>query len=58
MTELTKMVGEKRIELVKLTSRMYAGREKNLKKGKMIKRDIAQIKTVMGMNKKGEVTSK
>ena len=47
MTELMKLVSEKRIELTKFTSRMYAGREKNLKKGKMIKRDIAQIKSVM-----------
>ena len=45
--ELRKIVSEKRVELTKLTSEMYAGREKNLKKGKMLRRDIAQIKTLI-----------
>ena len=54
--DLVKMVNEKRVELTKITSRMYAGREKNLKKGKMIRRDIAQIMSIMNM--KGEIISK
>jgi ribosomal protein L29 len=44
---LSKMVSEKRVELIKFTTRMYAGREKNLKRGKMIRRDIAQILTIV-----------
>lgn len=44
--ELLKMVSDKKVELTKITSKMYAGRGKNLKEGKMLRRDIAQILTV------------
>lgn len=49
--DLLKLVRGKKVELNKLTSRIYAGREKNLKIGKNLKRDIAQIMTVIRMNK-------
>ena len=39
------ILSEKRIELAKVTARMYAGREKNLKKAAKIRREIAQILT-------------
>ena len=49
--DLLKLVRGKKVELTKLTSRIYAGREKNLKIGKNLKRDIAQIMTLIRMNK-------
>jgi ribosomal protein L29 len=52
LNELIKLLNEKRVELTKITSKMYAGREKNLKKGKMLRREIAQIMTVKGQIKK------
>lgn len=50
--ELIKLLDEKRVELTKITSKMYAHREKNLKKGKILRREIAQIMTVKGQIKK------
>ncbi len=41
--ELFKLVNAKKLELTKITSRIYAGREKNVKKGRNLRRDIAQI---------------
>lgn len=49
--DLLKLVRGKKVELTKLTSRIYAGREKNLKIGKNLKHDIAQIMTLIKMNK-------
>ncbi len=42
-----KELNEKKIELVKTLARIRAGREKNLKKGKFIRREIAQMMTKM-----------
>ena len=51
--ELMKMVIEKKKELVNIVGRIYAGREKNLKKAKNLRREVAQILTIMNM--KGEI---
>lgn len=53
VAELLKEVSEKKNEVTKYLSGMYAGREKNLKKAKSLRRDIAQILTVV---KEKEVT--
>jgi ribosomal protein L29 len=45
--ELIKMVNAKKLELFTITGKIYAGKEKNLKKAKNMRRDIAQMKTVM-----------
>lgn len=45
-TELLKLVNTKKLELTKLTGKMYAGKEKNLKKTKNLKKEIAQILTI------------
>ncbi len=45
--DLIKMVGDKKLESRKLKMNVVAGKEKNLKVGKNIKRDIAQILTVI-----------
>ncbi len=50
--ELVKLVSEKKIELTKLMGRVSTAKEKNLKKGKMIRRDIAQILTVLSLQEK------
>lgn len=50
--ELNKMVYDKKNELTKFSGSMYAGKEKNLKKGKNLRRDIAQILTVLSFEKK------
>lgn len=54
--ELQTMVVAKKLELFTITGKIYAGREKNLKKGKNLKRDIAQIMTVI--RQKGNKVSK
>jgi ribosomal protein L29 len=41
--ELKKMIDSKRGELAKTVPNLKAGREKNLKKAKNLKREIAQI---------------
>ncbi len=43
--ELMKSVIEKKIELTKLIGRINTGKEKNVKKPKMLRREIAQIMT-------------
>ncbi len=50
--ELMKLVSEKKIELTKLMGRVSTAKEKNLKKGKMIRRDIAQILTILSLQEK------
>ncbi len=50
--ELVKLVSEKKIELTKLMGRVSTAKEKNLKKGKMIRRDIAQILTILSLQEK------
>ena len=47
LKELTELVHHKGIEQVKSKAEIKAGREKNLKKVKFIKRDIAQILTII-----------
>ncbi len=49
--ELFKLINAKKLEADKITARIQAGREKNLKKAKILKREIAQILTVL--NEKG-----
>lgn len=44
---LRKLLTEKIAEAKKTTSEMYSGNEKNLKKVKMIRREIAQISTAI-----------
>lgn len=45
--ELEKSISEKKKELMKVITYMKSGREKNLKKAKNLKIDIAQTKTVL-----------
>jgi len=45
--DLVKMVVEKKKEATMVYSKMKAGQEKNLKKGKNLKKDIAQIMTII-----------
>ncbi len=45
--ELSKLISEKKVELLNLTGKMYAGREKNVKKGKNLRKDISQLFTIM-----------
>ena len=45
--ELLKEVSVKKAELTKFTAKMFAGGEKNLKKGRNLKKEIAQILTVV-----------
>jgi len=43
---LTKLAQEKKLEYYKALSEIKAGKEKNLKKAKFIKKELAQIKTI------------
>jgi ribosomal protein L29 len=45
--ELEKLLGKRRHELAKSQVESVSGKEKNIKKPKLIKRDIAQIQTVL-----------
>lgn len=45
--EIGKTLGEKRVELGKIIAESYGGKEKNLKKAKNLRRDIAQILTII-----------
>jgi len=45
--ELIKMVADKKKEATEVYSKMKAGQEKNLKKVKNLKKDIAQILTII-----------
>jgi ribosomal protein L29 len=55
--ELRKMIDEKKRDLTKSLSELKAGREKNFKKPKSIRRDIAQILTVVREKELMEKTS-
>jgi ribosomal protein L29 len=46
-TELTKALKEKKGELAKVEIDIKAGKEKNVKKGNNLKRDIARLLTIM-----------
>jgi ribosomal protein L29 len=45
--ELKKEVVAKKADLAKFTAKMFAGGEKDLKKGRNLKKEIAQILTVI-----------
>ena len=45
--ELVKLVDDKRKELVVTHAKVKAGQEKNLKKVKSLKKDVAQILTIL-----------
>lgn len=49
--DLTKMLGEKKIELEKIRVNIRAGKEKNLKKASNLRRDISQILTLISEKK-------
>lgn len=45
--DLRKLIAERRVELTKFYANLGAGKEKNLKLGKNLKREVAQISTVL-----------
>ncbi|HWA52182.1 MAG TPA: 50S ribosomal protein L29 [Patescibacteria group bacterium] len=45
-SELLKMVRSAKMELINLTGKMYAGKEKNLKKTRNMRKEIAQLLTI------------
>lgn len=47
MAELEKLVSKKRQEVAVLQAKVKAGQEKNLKKAKNLRREIAQILTLI-----------
>ena len=47
MANLNKLIVEKRVVLIKTETDLAVGREKNLKKVKNLRYDIAQIKSVV-----------
>ena len=47
LTELKKIVQEKNVESIKNKAETKVGKEKNLKKSANIRRDMAQILTIM-----------
>ena len=47
LKELNKELNDKKKELEKHMGDVYKGKEKNLKKAKFIRKDIARIKTVI-----------
>jgi large subunit ribosomal protein L29 len=54
-TELAKLINEKKLALAKTKAELGTGSEKNLKKVKNLKRDVAQMKTLL---KEKEIISK
>jgi len=50
--ELPVSIKEKKIELLNLYAKMHAGREKNVKKAKNLRKEIARLLTES--NKKGD----
>ncbi len=48
--ELSKMLLEKKTELMKVIPNLAVNQEKNLKKAKTLKKEIAQIKTILREN--------
>lgn len=57
-TELLKMVRERKLELAKALAMASAGREKNLKKAKNLRREIAQILTIQRAESKVQRSEK
>lgn len=53
LEELKKAVQEKRVEIAKASAEMYAGKEKNLKKAKNAKRELAQVLTLLRQKELG-----
>ncbi|MFV1917271.1 MAG: 50S ribosomal protein L29 [Patescibacteria group bacterium] len=47
LKELGKLVEDKKLDLIKTKAKTVASREKNLKKAKNLKHDIAQILTII-----------
>lgn len=47
--DLTDLVSKKKLELVKNTVKIAGGKEKNLKRSWIVKKEIAQIMTVLKM---------
>ncbi len=47
VSELEKLLSKKRNELINTYAKIKAGQEKNLKKAKNMRRDIAQILTII-----------
>ncbi len=47
INELEKLLSKKRNELINTYAKIKAGQEKNLKKAKNMRRDIAQILTII-----------
>lgn len=45
--ELNKLISEKEKDFLRLSAEIKAGKEKNLKSVKNIRRDISQLKTVL-----------
>ena len=56
--ELLKMVKERKLELAKTLAAMGAGREKNLKKARNLRVEIAQILTVQKVESKVQRSEK
>lgn len=54
--ELGKSLADKKLELLKAMANMKAGKDKNLKKVKLIRREIAQISTIIHEMELGEKT--
>lgn len=47
LEELKKLSKEKKFEIVKTLAKMASGQEKNLKKAKNLKKNLAQIETIV-----------
>ncbi len=47
LKELMKLVSEKKSELLKFSSKKVSSGEKNLKKGRILRKEIAQILTLV-----------
>jgi ribosomal protein L29 len=50
--DLLDLVKKKKIEALNATARIYAGKEKNLKKAKNLRKEIAKILTIINIKKK------
>jgi ribosomal protein L29 len=46
-SEAKKLLSERKLELEKAVAEMYGGKEKNLKKARNLRREIAQILTII-----------
>lgn len=51
VAELAKIAGGKKIEVLSITARIQSGREKNLKKARNLRKEIAQILTIIEKKK-------